>query len=1039
MSEDIMRKNMGQRRICLGITVLVLAIYGGNLSLNAEGKSAITQGARIINAVRTETPPVIDGKLDDGCWQKTKPITDFLSMNSDQLVSYQSNGYICYDESRLYIGMKCLMPKGVKPGIEKGSPEKKPHDTYVFSDDIVEIMIDPGRAQFDYYQLVISAYGSTYDSARTGGGTQNDPTWNGDWTSAAHIEDGYWSMEMSVPFHNLGISPEVGSTWGINLCRETKRPKNEYSSIAIQGRFNHAKDFAVLKGLNVDFNKYLYQIGPAVTQLDLRDGKPIATFSVPIKNTTGKTREVKIERWHAGSDGKETVESKVVTLAANETTSFSAEELEVEALSAKRTDAYVITSVSKTKKIVVSDSKDGTVLSLSLVKRAWFCETMRVDVEDPWKREMSLEKTSSVKLKVHTLLAQEQLKKGELVVTLGSKETGKVVASKSFTKIGEKTEVTFPTQDIPWGAYEVSAVFKDFTGEERISSRAVATVLPGGKQSIKVLNNLVSELMDAKERGLLGEKEIEFMNPRDGWVFFSISGSVAHATLDSETKPLAELFLMYAPATEGMRLLRAGRHVLHLDGEFDHIVVRAIPELMYSCHRCGFDWEFLRKDVLSNSNTILGNSKDERAMKEWTAMGKKWITFAGAPSHGMGGSEFIPADKYYDILSEHGGFKHPLLSGIMVDQIGSSPVQQKIEIARTLSRMVDDPKFQGKEYRPWYEGAIFGSEGDNAFMKVVLGAGWPFSFYWYLVDSFTEEKAKEQIQDVIVKTALNGDRQIPGALRRTIVTLGYLSHFPAGLTQNIDPGVNFKVLMQMQMETLANDPALFGLYGILWYYSSYVDEENARWAGRLFRHYGIEGKTTKLTNDPYQLSHIKNPDFEQGTKGWTITQSEPGAVSVKSHTGYGGLQSRYLGGSHGDKFLVTKRSAKSANKFSQEIKNLIQGRAYSMKMITADYGNIIGEKSVKQKDAISIQLDNVELIPGSDKNYQWVYPSNYSRVLGKFNGKYPAYMNFHWYVFRAKGATAKLTVSDWVKSDNPGAPTGQEIMYNFIEIQPYLE
>jgi hypothetical protein len=46
-------------------------------------------------------------------------------------------------------------------------------------------------------------------------------------------------------------------------------------------------------------------------------------------------------------------------------------------------------------------------------------------------------------------------------------------------------------------------------------------------------------------------------------------------------------------------------------------------------------------------------------------------------------------------------------------------------------------------------------------------------------------------------------------------------------------------------------------------------------------------------------------------------------------------------------------------------------------------------------------------------------------------------MVFHWRVFRAKGTTAKLTISDWAGDSDPGGPIGQELMYNFIEIQPY--
>jgi hypothetical protein len=48
-------------------------------------------------------------------------------------------------------------------------------------------------------------------------------------------------------------------------------------------------------------------------------------------------------------------------------------------------------------------------------------------------------------------------------------------------------------------------------------------------------------------------------------------------------------------------------------------------------------------------------------------------------------------------------------------------------------------------------------------------------------------------------------------------------------------------------------------------------------------------------------------------------------------------------------------------------------------------------------------------------------------------------MNYHWRVFRATATQARLTVSDWASDQDPGGPEDQELMFNFIEVQPYLE
>lgn len=49
------------------------------------------------------------------------------------------------------------------------------------------------------------------------------------------------------------------------------------------------------------------------------------------------------------------------------------------------------------------------------------------------------------------------------------------------------------------------------------------------------------------------------------------------------------------------------------------------------------------------------------------------------------------------------------------------------------------------------------------------------------------------------------------------------------------------------------------------------------------------------------------------------------------------------------------------------------------------------------------------------------------------------WFNFYSRLFRAKESTAKLMISDWAGEDEPGGPVGQELLYNFIEVQPYFD
>ena len=125
------------------------------------------------------------------------------------------------------------------------------------------------------------------------------------------------------------------------------------------------------------------------------------------------------------------------------------------------------------------------------------------------------------------------------------------------------------------------------------------------------------------------------------------------------------------------------------------------------------------------------------------------------------------------------------------------------------------------------------------------------------------------------------------------------------------------------------------------------------------------------------------------------------------------------------------------NRFSQKIRDLKHGRLYSLKMYTGDFGEFTAGKSEPKTHAVSIQLDNAEWVNGPRRSFQVSCFSIYS--AGPFTGPNPFYTNYYLRVFRARGRTAGLTVSDWKSETDPGGPVGQELVYNFVEIQPYLD
>ena len=477
------------------------------------------------------------------------------------------------------------------------------------------------------------------------------------------------------------------------------------------------------------------------------------------------------------------------------------------------------------------------------------------------------------------------------------------------------------------------------------------------------------------------------------------------------------------------------------------LIVRAIPELAFCKFQYDplisalgrYDWAFVQKHIATNVNCIVGSGVAEHRefVKSWKQQGKRWIVECGVPALDV--KQPLTADEAYAYWTQNIGFTDALLDGVIADEFLNNRKGMKYpEWTEAVRRIRAAEAFRGKWFYP-YCTAIYRDPVSAEFLRTVMRSGYPFAWEVYLPEPPDEAAAQRNLDTKLAGEMRRWRAALTNCEQHMVMCFGYMS-LPTTETLNMNPAVDYKVWMDMQFQHVATDPAFDGLYGLMEYTCGYADEETVRWAARLYRHYGIEGNTTALSSAlgfKYRPNHIENADFTDETTGWTVEPAEPGSVEAKSLRGYSWLQGRYPKTPLGNTFLWTQRKAGKPNSISQAIRNLEAGKLYSLKMVTADYGELQQGKSVEQKHAVSIALDGVTLLPG--RSIQQAVASNYAHQLGAFNAQNTAWMNYHFRVFRAAGPTAKLVISDWASPEAPGGPTGQELMFNFIELQPYFE
>jgi hypothetical protein len=353
-------------------------------------------------------------------------------------------------------------------------------------------------------------------------------------------------------------------------------------------------------------------------------------------------------------------------------------------------------------------------------------------------------------------------------------------------------------------------------------------------------------------------------------------------------------------------------------------------------------------------------------------------------------------------------------------------------VARSIARLAELPESADKFWIPFTAGKFGTTAAAEPFMKTLFAAGWPFSEEVYVGEMPTEAENLSSIRSRFLSVAEGYESAHPGSVRRMIFTPMY-AYLPY-CTANRYPQADFRVHLDMQMQMLATEPVFFGLWGVQPYRSNYVDEEILNCMGRLLRHYCIEGRTERMLSDPYELRHLMDPDFEEGTRHWQVSAADEGAVSSGRFAGYGQLQGRYPGGPFGDTFLCMTRSAKGPNVVSQRLQGLQPGRLYSVKLITGDLADLQGGKTRRDQQAVSIQLGGAEILDGGFR-----CPFQSARGPKPFDRESPFWMTYHWLCFRAGGPTAKLVITDWAKPETPGGPIGQQVICSFVEVQPVLE
>ena len=255
---------------------LILCLWSFRvLPANTDDKVPEISANREIKAVRIETPPKIDGKLDDVCWQnsaKTGELLQFEPQNGEP-ATQSTTIYVAYDANNLYVAFECF-----KNDMDNLAANLTRRDSFFFSDDHVEVLLDTFHDGRNCYAFALNPLGTQTDrrlinegsNRRTGQSMIGTAiSWDCDWQGQASEETDKWTAEFAIPFAELRFSKSTEiATWGINFWRNDEVPAEEQTWADLGERQYAVSEFGRLTDL---------PIGNLVTKRPVKI-KPYATL-----------------------------------------------------------------------------------------------------------------------------------------------------------------------------------------------------------------------------------------------------------------------------------------------------------------------------------------------------------------------------------------------------------------------------------------------------------------------------------------------------------------------------------------------------------------------------------------------------------------------------------------------------------------------------------------------------------------------------------------------------------------------------------------
>jgi hypothetical protein len=180
--------------------------------------------AKPLRIPRLDTPPTIDGKLNEDVWKQAVVLKDFYQINPGDNIapSKPTDVFIGYDSRFLYIGVHAFDdPTKVRASVARRDN--------VFGEDNVRVFLDTFNDQRKAYVLGWNPLGVQQDGIYTEDGN-TDYSVDIVMESKGELTADGWTLEVAIPFKSLRYEAGKDKLWGFHVWRNIDRFNDEMDS-----------------------------------------------------------------------------------------------------------------------------------------------------------------------------------------------------------------------------------------------------------------------------------------------------------------------------------------------------------------------------------------------------------------------------------------------------------------------------------------------------------------------------------------------------------------------------------------------------------------------------------------------------------------------------------------------------------------------------------------------------------------------------------------------------------------------------------------